>query len=342
MNKENKLIFSPENFPPSFLFIEITRECNLTCKQCHMWMSKDDNECALTTKDKIHLIEEFHNLCPDGTVVFTGGETMKKTPEFFSLSLKCRDLGLHSAANTNATFIENEFIAEKLIRCGPNYIVVSLDSHIEEQHDFLRGKKGTYRKAVDALVLLVKTKRSIDNSNGTRIMVNCIISELNYRDLHTFICFLKALGIGGVTFQIISRTFFNQKETDYVFDELLPKDKAEFKLSMDKIISEFKDDQFVCTSKNDFEWMKIYIENPDFLGEPVCISHEKNMMVDIYGEVQLCFGMRQLLNGKCLGTVRDKSLKELWTSSLASDARLIMAQCRKNCGMLNCHRRNLR
>jgi MoaA/NifB/PqqE/SkfB family radical SAM enzyme len=87
--------------------------------------------------------------------------------------------------------------------------------------------------------------------------------------------------------------------------------------------------------------MKLYVENPDFIGEQVCGSHERNIMIDQYGDVQLCFSMRGLMNGNALGNVRQTTLSELWTSNLAAEARGIMSNCRQNCGMLNCHRKQV-
>ncbi len=63
------------------------------------------------------------------------------------------------------------------------------------------------------------------------------------------------------------------------------------------------------------------------------------MMVDQHGNVQLCFFMRDILNGRALGNVRQSSLRQLCESGLATEARGVMARCRRNCGMLNCHRK---
>jgi hypothetical protein len=40
-----------------------------------------------------------------------------------------------------------------------------------------------------------------------------------------------------------------------------------------------------------------------------------------------------------LGNVRDMALHTAWESQTAAKARQIMDTCRKNCGMLHCHRR---
>lgn len=325
--------------PPSFVFIEITRECNLKCKQCHMWMTRDNPKKSLASKKKVEIIEQFHDLNPRGTVVFTGGETMKKTDEFFLLSEKCRELNLASAANTNGTYIINELIAQKCVDYGPQYLVVSLDSHLKEKHDYLRGQQGTFDQVIKSISLLLNAKADSQSAKNVRIMINSILCDLNYQELDDLVHFAKKLDVDGITFQIIGRTFYKQTKNDPAFELFFPKDRTLFKQKIDEFANKYSCDSFVCTTKNDFEWMKLYVDNPDFIGEPVCSSHENNMMIDVYGEVQLCFGMRELLDGKSLGNVKKLSLRELWFSSIADDARNIMKECRKNCGMLNCHRK---
>ena len=91
--------------------------------------------------------------------------------------------------------------------------------------------------------------------------------------------------------------------------------------------------------ERDFNWMKSYIENPSETIEQVCNSHEENIMVDMYGDVEFCFNMKSLNNGKSIGNIRKHSLQSLWQSHYGHKIRHKMAQCRLACGMLNCHRK---
>lgn len=335
----NTYHFDATRTPPGYLFIEMTTECNLKCKQCHAWMTREDLSRSLTTDEKVELIEEFARLNPQGTVVFTGGETMKKTEQFFALSKRCYELNLCSAVNTNATFINSPQTIKDLITFGPRYLVVSLDSRFEDIHDNMRGVKGTYHNTVNALMMLVEEKRA-NPQTKTHIITNSIIMDSNYNDLIEYIEFARGLGIDGVMFQMLSRTFWKQTEKDLAFEKYFPRDKEKFKAVIDRIMQKYSSDPFVVTNPMDFTYMKMYVDDPDFAIEPVCASHEKNIMVDTYGDAYLCFSMREFMNGQCLGNARDSSLETMWKSKIADDARSIMADCRRNCGMLNCHRRS--
>lgn len=168
-----------------------------------------------------------------------------------------------------------------------------------------------------------------------------MLYDLNIGHISDYIQFAENLGIDGCIFQMIGRTFYKKGKRDYFFENHFFKDADAAKAHIQKVIDTLKNHKIVRTTRQDFEWMKLYIDNHDFIGEQVCGSHEMNMMIDCYGEIQLCFNMKNIINGKTLGNIRDFNygIQEVWNSEKAHEARVIMANCRLNCGMLNCHRR---
>jgi radical SAM protein with 4Fe4S-binding SPASM domain len=323
--------------PPRTLFIEVTTECNLRCRQCHMWRSQEPPT-ALSTEEKTALLPPFATWSPGATVVLTGGEPLLKRDEFFSLTRTCRQRGLLAAANTNATLVD-EGIVDRLLTEGPRYLLVSLDSHRPVVHDWIRGVPGTYDRAVSMIRRLLTRRREAFQDSDLRLLTNTIIFDGNVGELEAYVEFARELGVDGVTFQMLSRTFMRASRRDTFFERHFPTDVARVDAAIDRLL-EMKDSGApVATAENDLRWMKLYARDPDFIGEQVCGSAERNMMVDQHGNVQLCFFMRDLLDGREIGNVRQSGLRELWESDLAARARGVMAGCRRNCGMLNCHRK---
>lgn len=323
---------------PDYCFIEITHECNLHCQMCHLWNTMEDKTKSINTGEKLRLIDEFKNINPNGTVVFTGGETMGKLEEFFALSKKCNELGLTCSANTNASYITGD-IAKKLVKEGPKYLVISLDSIHREAHDQLRGMKGTYDKAVE-VIRAFSTEKSANTDSISGVYTNCIVMEQNYRELEDYVAFVKSIGANGVMFQMLSGTFGLKSRRDHAFEKLMPKDKDDFENKITSFMQGHVKDGYIMTNAVGFQYMINYVREPEFLSPEVCASGENNMMIDSYGNVQLCFNMHTLTGGKFLGNIREKPLWEMWTSKEATNARTIMSQCRRSCGMLNCHRKN--
>lgn len=293
---------------------------------------------SLSTNEKLRVISEFSELNPDGSVVFSGGETMLKTEEFFELSNKCRTLGLSCSCNTNGSFINNSNI-ERVLLEGPFGLTISLDSHLPSIHDRVRGIQGSYSHITNVIKQLLKIRDEKFSDSEVRVLTNSVIFEGNIKYLQEFIAFAEQLGLDGITFQMLSPTFMNMTKTDHFFKDHFFKDKEFAKACIRWVIDNLDRHAIVKTTKTDLEWMCLYIDNPDFITEQVCGSHEKNMMINSYGEVLLCFSMKEIANGDCLGNVREHTLKELWAGKKAAMIRPIMSQCRKNCGMLNCHRK---
>lgn len=322
---------------PRYLFLEVTTECNLRCKQCHMWMSSEPVG-TLSTAEKLRVVDEFAAWAGVGMVVMTGGEPFKKTDEVLAISRRARSLGLTSAVNTNGTMID-ESLYDMLLMEGPHYLVLSIDAPVAEIHDWIRGERGTFERVTGLLRGLVGRRASLDRASDMKVLVNAIVCARTLPLATQHVEFVRGLGADGITFQALGRTFMNHSQNDPFFDAQRPTDHVLVERVIDELIALRERDPFLLSETQDLAWMKPYFRDPDFSAEPVCGSAHRNVMVNMYGEVQLCFSMKDLVGGRALGDIRRASLRELWSGEDAARTRGVMDACRKNCGMLHCHRR---
>lgn len=322
---------------PHYLFIETTTACNLRCRQCHMWMSEEPPG-TLSTDEKVALVEQFGSWAGRGVVVITGGEPFLKTQEVMAISRSARSYGLSVAVNTNGTFIP-ESLYDELLTDGPHYLVLSLDAPDAQTHDWIRGRAGTYDAVVGTIRGLLAARTARYPASDVRVLVNGILCAETLPKALSLVEFVRSLRADGVMFQALARTFMNRAQGDPFFEQHRPRDLDLVDRILDELISLRKKDRFLNTEVRDLEWMKLYFRDPDFMSEPVCGSAHRNMMVNMFGEQQLCFAMKGLLDGKHLGSVRSVALRQAWEGPQAAQARSVMDSCRKNCGMLHCHRR---
>ncbi len=321
---------------PSNLFIEITQECNYHCRYCHMWTLKDPAD-ALSSDEKASTIRQFARMSPTGHVVFAGGEVMKKD-EFWMLVREARDCGLFSAANTNGSFIGPENY-ERVLKEGPDQLTISLDSRMSDVHDYHRGVRGSFAATVKTISALLSLRDRIGRGAQPRITTNSVLTDRNIHDVLSYASFATELGLDGCTFQVLGPTFHGKGREDVFYRKHFFPDRGAAINALQELRDRLSEYPVVLTTDNDLRWMQSYIANPDGLIEPICNSHERNMMIDHQGEVQLCFDMRKIFDGKSIGNVRSSSLFDLWSGDTAEAARGIMEHCRRSCGMLNCHRR---
>lgn len=325
-------------FPvPETLYVELTTECNLRCKQCHMWRTKKERH-ALTTEEKCNVVAQFADINSSGAVVFTGGETFMDVDELFTLSSLCRRLGLKTVTNSNGTYLDANTVL-RTIANGPNVLVLSLDSHDEQTHDFIRGVPGTYRAVLAATERLVQARQASPRSD-TKVYLSGILCELTLEGASSLVEFARGTGADGIAFQMLAPTFMLARSRDRFFDRYWFHNTDHAKAVIRALAVRYSEDPFVMHTANDFHWMSVYVDYPQELPQPVCGSHERNVWVDMYGNTQLCAFMSRILDGDTLGNVRNTSLSDMLQSAFATKARGIMNTCTRTCGMLICHRRH--
>lgn len=322
---------------PTTLFLEITTECNSRCRYCHMWMLSD-GEGSLNLAERVDLIEQFARMSPGGEVVFTGGEPFRKKEELLNLVRICRANGLRSATNTNGSYLTPDCFDE-IVRHGPTFLVISLDSHVPAVHDYHRGTPGSFHSTVETIKGLLAKRDELRPQVAVEVLTNTVVTGDNVADLATTLAFIETLGVDGMTLQILSPTFHRKGPTDVFYERHFLRDIPLAVDTLQALIRNRCAYPRLRTTDTDLSWMQKYVARRDALAEPVCGSHERNMMVDHRGELQLCFNMKKLLGGRVIGNVRSESLSAMWSGEASASARRVMADCRQTCGMLNCHRK---
>lgn len=320
---------------PKTLFIEITTECNLRCRQCHMWLSHETAG-TLNTVEKLDLVKQFAQMAPTGAVVLTGGEPFTKLQEVFALSRLCRNMDLLSVVNTNGTTIKDCRIPQLLAE-GPQHLVVSLDSHHAALHDHVRGVPGSFNSTMRFIDAVLDCRRQV--ATDVKVYLSGILFDRNISESTSYIEFARKLGVDGITFQMLNRTFWLQGKVDKFFQQHWFTDAEAAKASIDEISDRYEADPFLLLDQYDLYSMKAYVDHPISLPNAVCGAHERNLVVDMYGNVQLCAYMTKLSGGRSLGSVREMPLLDIWKSEFACRMRPLMASCKRSCGMLNCNRK---
>jgi len=163
--------------------IEITDKCNLKCKYCHVADYKKNT----TISDEV--LESIKNKFPDkNTFNFSGGEVFTEFDTLIKVIKFLTSENSYIKIQTNATLITQTHCAilKKLNR--NIHFKVSLDSHIEEHHNKLRGM---YKDTIRGIKLLI--------TNGFNVATTMVVTKINMNDIDGYIKFCKNLGITGTT-----------------------------------------------------------------------------------------------------------------------------------------------
>ncbi|NOZ12453.1 MAG: radical SAM protein [Acidobacteria bacterium] len=145
---------------PDILYLHMTYQCNLTCKYCYNFNERD--QCMrqssfreLAESEYISLIEEAKSIGVK-QIVFTGGEPLLNKA-LFRIADFSKSIGLYNSLITNGTLISKQ--NAPLVSASFHQVSVSIDSHLPELNDLMRGV-GSFERAMRGLRLLLEHKVS--------------------------------------------------------------------------------------------------------------------------------------------------------------------------------------
>lgn len=166
---------------PSKVYIELTRKCNLKCKNCY-------NQSSQALKNEIStekILETIKKLSDIGCfeLRFTGGEPTTHL-DFFKIVNYAKDLGFFISMNSNG--IWNEELTRKIKSLKFNTIIISLDGP-QKINDSIRGP-GTFDK-------IINTIKSLREDKNLTLKMNTTLGKYNKDYIEEIVSLANLLGI---------------------------------------------------------------------------------------------------------------------------------------------------
>ena len=138
-----------------YLFLEITRRCNLRCRHCGSDCTANDPAAQLTTENWLHLINLIAgSFSPPPFLVLSGGEPLLHPDlEFMLAAIAQRGLAWGMVSNGYAL---DECALQRLLAKQIRSITISLDG-LEDAHNWLRNSGGSFDRAKNAIRLVMQS-----------------------------------------------------------------------------------------------------------------------------------------------------------------------------------------
>ncbi len=146
-----------QEHPLRQLFWECTLRCNLSCRHC-------GSDCKATAAFKDMPLEDFSKVLNSVAkaadphkvmIVITGGEPLMR-PDLENCGRLIYSKGFPWGMVSNGLALSRERF-DRLLRSGLRALTISLDG-LEADHDWMRGRKGSYQKAVEAISMAAACK----------------------------------------------------------------------------------------------------------------------------------------------------------------------------------------
>jgi SynChlorMet cassette radical SAM/SPASM protein ScmF len=182
------------------IYFYLTEGCNLRCRHC--WI-KPPHESGDTPKYPYVDIELFKHIVDQAlelgliTAKLTGGEPLIH-PEIEKVISYVHEKGLRLNIETNGVAITPALA--KLIVAAPQkaFLSISLDSHLAEMHEWVRGVEGSYNAALRGVKCMVEA--------GLRPQIIMSVMRRNRDHVEELVRLAESLGAGSVKFNLVTPT----------------------------------------------------------------------------------------------------------------------------------------
>ena len=161
---------------------ELTLACNLRCNHCASaaGLPRPDE---LTTKEALKICDQFPALLVQ-EVDFTGGEPLLRA-DWTEIALYLKDLGISTNILTNGLVLDSRIVSQ-INKVDISNVGISLDG-LEETHDYIRGRKGSFNHVLRSIKILQK--------ENIHVIVITTVNNLNIHELPAILHLLQSIGI---------------------------------------------------------------------------------------------------------------------------------------------------
>ena len=139
--------------------LNLNNACNLRCEHCFTLSPKGDHVKEVLSPEIISRIADEADELGIFEWDIQGGETLSRPQMLFDSLDAMKTERFYVYVTTNGWYMTQD-IANKLASAGVNRVSVSIDSMDEETHDKFRGKKGSWKRGLNALEMIQKAGMS--------------------------------------------------------------------------------------------------------------------------------------------------------------------------------------
>jgi MoaA/NifB/PqqE/SkfB family radical SAM enzyme len=183
---------------PLTMELNITNRCNLKCLSCWQRNVKLNYNNELSDEIWKEIIREAGKIGVKELRIPGSGEPMTRKNLVLEIITEASRFGMNILMITNGTLFDEETI-KKMIGKIDN-ITFSIDGPNKEINDYLRGKKGSFKKITKTVKKFNSWKKRL-NEKKPFLRLNVVISNKNYDKLDQMIRLAHDLGCGAVSFQ---------------------------------------------------------------------------------------------------------------------------------------------
>lgn len=299
-------------YPSSLVNAQLTLACNLRCQQCSAWKVRRRPE--LSTAQWKAIIADVRAYLGPFYLRFYGGEPLLRR-DLTELMQFAVERDICPLLTTNGTLLDRS-LADELVRLKLGLVNISLDGARPATHDALRGRDGTFERAMGAIELL---------RGRLPLQVNTTVMEPNLDELLELARLADRLGVQ-IYFQGLLNFEGRESGDEFRFQHahhpLFPRDPRRVDAVLDELERFGRRSRCIVNSAEQLQRMRrYYSHSPQLSDEPCGAVRYNHLVIKARGELQICsfFGT--------LGNLTERSLGEIWRCPRTAATVRAMRRC---------------
>jgi radical SAM protein with 4Fe4S-binding SPASM domain len=285
------------DYKPYIVSWNLTRRCNLLCPHCYIDsrdLKAEAQDTELTRDEAKLVIDELSYLNTHLMLILSGGEPMLRN-DIFDIVEYASEAGFIMVMGSNGILLTREKL-DLLKKSGLKGVGISIDSVTGRHHDSFRGLPGAWEMSIDAL-------RSAREA-GIEAQMDVSLTDMNAEQIEEFIELGASLSVKAINFFFLVCTGRAMKTdiASYRYENALKKIVVLSKTEKRLLV------RARCAPHIYRLLHESGVEIPE--GTRGCLAGRHYIRIDHAGNITPCPYMPLVL-----GSVRDRSLKEIWEGS---------------------------
>lgn len=307
--------------PPVRIELHPTNRCNLKCRFCWQSAAKEqDYSLELSDQKLFDTVHEAGQWGVKEWIVSGGGEPLVRKSATLNVLRLIKRYNMWGQLTTNGVLLDEES-TKQVVDIGWDQIQFSIDGPDAGTHDYLRGVKGTFKKAIENAKILSYCKEK-DNKSNPYLGFNTILNRLNYDKIPEMIELCHEVGFQLIYFEPIYPGYLEKERLTLNEDE-----KEELQGYIKKAVDKAKK---LKVSTNIRNFYKKHLIDKDHFEETVIKETKQDkhpyIKVPCYQPWYL-MGIKGCGLAGCCSTfeigerIQNKTLKEVWNGPIFNKIR---------------------
>ena len=288
---------------PCYVNLAISKRCDFHCIYCDRWNESEFKEAPLTSEEKLKLVDQ---LADSGVCMLSLYDKEPLLAEDLELIVaRAKKRGISVNISTNGFLLQEK--AQTLVDLGVDSLIISVESHIAQIHDEIRGKPDSFARICAGIEEIKKIRKK---KPRPYLSIRGLINKETFGHLREYIEYWK-----DKVDEIILKPITKNELIRYRVPtkmQFCADDRPDFERRYYQILRQYR-----CMDNPYNRDLPLYFfESETLMKKYACFAGFLFGNVDLSGDVYFCGE-----NEHKIGNIREGGFLKIWSSPKSQEQR---------------------